>query len=215
MNALRSRIISCCAAHSSAPTPPGSPPPSSKSVAALSPRSPALRESSQTQRRMGRPQELRLNFEVTYLSGIILAEAVGCGDHRYKAHKGEPPALEGLTVSFETPPARSSRSPAQLASRSNFAGPAALLLTPHFKSTILNLKLPSDRRPSSSTGIPACAPSPTRRASPMLGNHRDLVLFAIGRVGHALAGRIFRFFARICGCPVLRAFRRVGLFSCA
>jgi hypothetical protein len=30
---------------------------------------------SQTQRRMGHPQELRLNFEVTYLSGIILTKA--------------------------------------------------------------------------------------------------------------------------------------------
>ena len=48
---------------------------------------------SQTQRRMGRPQELRLNFEVTCPSGIIITEAVSCGDHRYKAHKGEPPAL--------------------------------------------------------------------------------------------------------------------------
>jgi hypothetical protein len=48
---------------------------------------------SQNPAKDGAPQELRLNFEVTCPSGIILMEAVSCGDHRYKAHKGEPPAL--------------------------------------------------------------------------------------------------------------------------
>src|SRR5579862_122400 len=48
--ALTSRVISRCAAHSFAPTPPDSPPPSRKSVAALSPRSPALRKSTAASR---------------------------------------------------------------------------------------------------------------------------------------------------------------------
>src|SRR5579862_3649540 len=51
---------------------------------------------SQTQRRLGHPQELRLNFEVIYPSGIILTEPPSIGETRYATKKGGPPARTNL-----------------------------------------------------------------------------------------------------------------------
>jgi hypothetical protein len=42
---------------------------------------------------VGHPQELRLNFEVNYLSGIILTKAPSIVETTDKAHQGGPPAL--------------------------------------------------------------------------------------------------------------------------
>ena len=65
---------------------------------------------SQTQRRMGHPQELRLNFEVIYPSGIILTEAPSIVETtRAQQNKvGHPP--QGLTITA------ASRTPLWLAS---------------------------------------------------------------------------------------------------
>src|SRR5580704_6288612 len=52
-----------------------------------------LSHPSQTQRRMGHPQELRLNFEVIYPSGIILTEATSIVEttHTKLRRVGHPP----------------------------------------------------------------------------------------------------------------------------
>ena len=47
---------------------------------------------SQTQRRMGHPQGLRLNFEVTCLSGVVLRRAPSIVETRQETEKVRPPA---------------------------------------------------------------------------------------------------------------------------